>query len=86
MKTANIHQAKTQLSRLIDAALTGEEVIIARSGTPVVRLVPIELPKAPRKLGLDAGKIVIADDFDAPLRELEDLFYGEADGNDADPS
>ncbi len=86
MKTTNIHQAKTHLSRLIDAALTGEEVVIARAGTPVVRLVPVESRKTPRKLGLDAGKIVIADDFEAPMPELEDLFYGEATGEVSDPA
>ncbi len=78
MKTASLQQAKSQLSRLVEAALTGEEVVIARSGTPLVRLVPVQSPKQRRQLGLDAGKIFISDDFDAPMPELERLFYGEA--------
>lgn len=84
MQTSNLHQAKTHLSRLVDAALTGEEVIIARAGIPLVRLVPVTPPKRPRQLGLDAGKIVISDDFDAPIPELEDLFYGD-DHGETDP-
>lgn len=86
MKTANIHHAKTHLSRLIDAALTGEDVIIARAGTPVVRLVPFEPARKARQLGLDAGKIVIADDFDAPMPELETLFYGDTTDDDKNPA
>lgn len=85
MQTANLHQAKTHLSRLVDAALTGEEVVIARAGIPLVRLVPITPPKGQRHLGLDAGKIVIRDDFDAPMPELEDLFYGEGHGEPDPP-
>ena len=77
MKTANLHEAKTHLSRLVDAALTGEDVVIARAGKPLVRLVPVEPPPEPRRLGLDAGRIVIADDFDEPLPEIEAMFYGE---------
>ncbi|MCP4656597.1 MAG: type II toxin-antitoxin system Phd/YefM family antitoxin [bacterium] len=86
MKTASLHQAKSQLSRLVDAALTGEEVVIARSGTPLVRLVPVQAPKQRRQLGLDAGKIFISDDFDAPMPELERLFYGEEPNGDPDPA
>ncbi|MEM7353734.1 MAG: type II toxin-antitoxin system Phd/YefM family antitoxin [Acidobacteriota bacterium] len=84
MKTANLHHAKTHLSRLVDAALTGEEVVIARAGTPVVRLVPIAPANRQRELGLDAGKIIIHEGFDDPMPELEDLFYGEKHG-EADP-
>lgn len=62
----NMHQAKSQLSRLVDQAARGEEVVIARSGVPVARLVPIT-GSANRVLGTEAGKIVIAADFDAPL-------------------
>jgi prevent-host-death family protein len=64
MPIANIHEAKTQLSKLIDRALKGEEVIIARAGTPMVRLVPIVQDNAPRKGGQWKGKVRIADDFD----------------------
>ncbi|MDR5735997.1 type II toxin-antitoxin system prevent-host-death family antitoxin [Caballeronia sp. LZ025] len=66
MQTVNIHEAKSQLSRLIEAAVSGEEVVIAKAGTPVVRLVSVE-QKPKLRLGLMKGKIKIADDFDAPL-------------------
>jgi prevent-host-death family protein len=64
MEIANIHQAKTQLSRLVERALEGEEIIIARSGRPMVRLVPIRDSDAPRKGGQWKGKVRIAKDFD----------------------
>jgi prevent-host-death family protein len=66
MQTVNIHEAKSQLSRLIEAVISGEEVIIAKAGTPVVRLVSVN-QKAKLRLGLMKGKIKIADDFNAPL-------------------
>ncbi len=65
----NIHEAKTHLSRLLNRVVSGEEVIIARGGKAVAKLVPIEEPKQDRVAGLDAGKIWIAEDFDAPLPE-----------------
>ncbi|SAK86761.1 prevent-host-death protein [Caballeronia fortuita] len=68
MQTVNIHEAKSQLSRLIEAAVSGEEVVIAKAGTPVVRLVSVE-QKPKLRLGLMKGKITIADDFDAPLAD-----------------
>ncbi len=67
MIEVNIHEAKTQLSRLLARAAAGEEVIIARSGEPVARLVPIERPGDRRVLGLAAGLVVIEDDFDDPV-------------------
>jgi len=66
MSTYNVHAAKTQLSRLIEKARAGEDVVIARAGTPVARLVALD-PKALRQPGLLRGQIEIADDFDAPL-------------------
>jgi prevent-host-death family protein len=63
----NIHEAKTQLSRLIARVEEGEEVIIARAGEPVAKLIRADQPKRSRKLGEYEGKIWIADDFDAPL-------------------
>jgi len=83
MRSVNLHYAKTHLSRLVDAAVGGEEIVIARAGTPLVRLAPLEPPQEERVLGADQGKIWIADDFDAPMPELEALFYGE--GSDEDP-
>ena len=68
MQTVNIHEAKSQLSRLIEAVVSGEEVIIAKAGTPLVRLVSVDL-KPKLRLGLMKGKIKIADDFNAPLPE-----------------
>ena len=67
MIEVNIHEAKTQLSRLIAKVEQGEEVVIARAGEPVAKLVRAEGTKRSRKLGAYAGKIWIADDFDAPL-------------------
>lgn len=66
-KTVNIHEAKTHLSRLIDEVEAGAEVVIARAGKPVARLVPLREGVAPKRLGLLAGKLQIPDDFDAPL-------------------
>jgi len=67
MGVINVHAAKTQLSRLLDAAAAGEEVIIAKAGRPVARLVPIDVTLPPRRLGILDGKINVPDDFDDPL-------------------
>ncbi len=67
MATVNGLAAKTQLSTLLDQAEAGDEVIIARAGKPVARLVPIDAPKPLRRLGLLAGKLRMRDDFDVPL-------------------
>ena len=64
--TVNVHQAKTHLSKLLERVEAGEEVIIARAGEPVARLIPFARP-GKRTLGLDAGQGFIAADFDAPL-------------------
>jgi prevent-host-death family protein len=74
-KTANMHEAKSQLSKLVDAALAGEEVIIQRAGKPAVRLVPIAPPVVERKPGAWKGKVWIADDFDDTPQDIIDLFY-----------
>ena len=63
----NVHAAKTHLSRLIDRAAEGEEIIIARAGKPVARLAPLEVDRKPRRPGLMRGRITIPKDFDAPL-------------------
>lgn len=76
MRTANVHQAKTQLSKLIDAALKGEEVIIARDGVPAVRLVPVQAAVPTRRSGFWKGKVKFLDpDWDKPDPEIERLFY-----------
>ena len=67
MIEVNIHEAKTHLSRLIAKVAEGEEVIIARSGEPVAKIIPIERTGTKRILGQDAGLVEITDDFDAPL-------------------
>jgi prevent-host-death family protein len=64
MEIANIHDAKSQLSKLIELALEGEEVIIAKAGKPIIKLVPIRADDAPRKGGQWKGRVRIADDFD----------------------
>jgi prevent-host-death family protein len=63
----NVHQAKTHLSRLLDEVAAGAEVIIAKAGKPVARLVPLEPVVRRKKLGLLQGRISVPDDFDAPL-------------------
>lgn len=63
----NIHEAKTHFSKLIKEACQGEEVIIAKAGVPLIRLVPIVKSKKERVPGSAKGKIIISDDFDAPL-------------------
>jgi prevent-host-death family protein len=75
--TVNIHAAKSRLSHLIDAAIAGEEVIIAKAGKPVARLVPVEPKKEPRQLGTLAGLFRLPDDFDDPLPDdVLDAFEG----------
>jgi prevent-host-death family protein len=68
MRTVNIHEAKTHFSRLVDAVIHGDEVIIAMAGKPVAKLGPIN-KKPPRRFGILKGKIKIAQDFDDPLSD-----------------
>lgn len=68
MTEVNIHEAKTHLSRLLARVETGEEIIIARGGKPIAKLVPIPGTGA-RRLGTQAGRFQVPDDFDAPLPE-----------------
>jgi len=78
MHIINIHQAKTHLSRLVDAAMNGEEIIIAKAGKPAAKLVPITTSKPKRKPGALKGRIKISKDFNAPLPdEILDLFEGK---------
>jgi len=71
MSVINIHAAKTQLSRLVDAAAAGEEIIIARAGKPLARLVPFTAKSERRRLGILAGQLKVPADFDAPLPDEE---------------
>ena len=78
MRTVNIHEAKTQLSRLVDAAAKGEPFIIAKAGKPLVKVVPIDAPAAPKRLGFMRGAFTVPDDFDTMGREeIEAMFYGD---------
>lgn len=71
----NIHEAKTHLSRLLQRVANGEEITISRAGVPVAKLIAAGPKMTSRPMGMDRGKIWIADDFDAPDPELESLFY-----------
>ena len=66
-KEVNVHEAKTQLSRLLQRVAAGEEIVIANRGVPVARLVPVQRAKARRELGIESEHLKVADDFDAPL-------------------
>ncbi len=73
----NMHEAKTQLSRLVERAAAGEEIVIARAGKPVAKLVPFEEKREPRRPGALKGQIWLADDWDSPEtnEEIARLFY-----------
>ncbi len=73
----NIHEAKTHFSRLIERAERGEEVIIARAGRPVARLLPFERKEEPRVFGADRGRFVVPDDFDELPDDILADFEGE---------
>lgn len=76
MATINIHEAKTNLSKIIARVVAGEEVVISRSGEPVAKLVPLaEPPKGPSLLGLLRGQIDVPDDFETMFdKEIEEMF------------
>ncbi len=70
MHQVNIHEAKTHLSRLIQEVMAGEDVIIAKDNKPVAKLVSLGRQKPQRQLGTAKGKMIMADDFDAPLDDF----------------
>lgn len=80
MRTINIHEAKTHLSRLVDQAAQGDEFVIAKAGKPLVKVVPLDAAaKQGVRLGFLAGEIAVPDDFDAMGREeIQQLFCGDA--------
>ena len=81
MRTVNIHEAKTHLSRLIEAASKGESFVIAKAGKPMVKVTPIGAPSGGqvRRLGFLAGQVAAPDDFDRMGEAvIEALFGGEA--------
>ena len=75
MTQVNVYEAKTHLSRLLARVQSGEEIVIARSGRPIARLVPVEEAPADRVPGSAKGQFTVPDDFDAPLSDdLLDAF------------
>jgi len=73
----NIYEAKTRLSQLLDQAVAGDEVVIARNGRPLARLVPIAAASPDRQRGAWEGRGRIAPDFDATPDDVIELFYGD---------
>jgi prevent-host-death family protein len=72
----NVHEAKTHLSRLLERVAMGEEIIIAKAGKPVAKLVPLDGQPKRRQLGSAKGDFTVPDDFNDPLsKEIEDLFW-----------
>ncbi len=77
MAQYNLHAAKTHLSRLVDRAASGEDIVLARSGKPVARIVSLEERGESRVPGLLKGMIKMADDFDAPLTDENQWYNGD---------
>jgi prevent-host-death family protein len=71
----NIHEAKTHLSRLLARVAMGEEVVIAKAGTPIAKLVPLKKTSKKRVFGSAKGDFTVPDNFNDPDSEIEDLFY-----------
>jgi prevent-host-death family protein len=67
VEPVNIYEAKTRLSQLIDIAALGEDVVLSRNGKPLVRITRLESPKRRIKFGVLKGKVIVAEDFDAPM-------------------
>lgn len=67
METINIHEAKTHLSRIVESVAAGSEVVIAKAGKPMVRMIPLDSGKPSIRFGVLKGKIRVPEDFDAPL-------------------
>lgn len=77
MSTVNLYEAKTHLSQLVDRAASGEEIVIAKAGRPLARLVSLARRTEPRPLGLLKGRVRVGEDFDAPLPDtVKDVFDG----------
>jgi prevent-host-death family protein len=74
----NIHDAKTNFSRLVERAEKGEEITISRAGRPVAKLVPLQTSGIPRRRGLWRGRVVMHDDFDELPEDIASAFRGEA--------
>jgi prevent-host-death family protein len=77
METVNMHEAKTQLSRLVEKAAQGESFVIAKSGKPLVKVTALDAPRNMKRLGFLQGEIAVPEDFDRMGRsEIEALFGG----------
>ena len=82
MKTYNIHEAKTHLSRLVEDAAKGDSFVIAKAGKPMVKVVPLDAPppRPIQRIGFMQGEIEVPDDFDTMgAEEIEKMFYGSDD-------
>jgi prevent-host-death family protein len=79
VRQVNVHEAKTHLSRLLSEVEAGDEVVVARAGHPVARLVPYKSARQPRQLGLWRGRVRVSQDFDELPPELASAFAGEND-------
>jgi prevent-host-death family protein len=80
MRTVNMHEAKTHLSRLVEQAANGEPFIIAKAGKPLVKVVPLDAPaeKKVNRIGFMTGEFTVPDDFDTLFAdEIEEMFYGK---------
>jgi prevent-host-death family protein len=77
MRIVNIHEAKTHFSKLIEQVLNGEEVIIAKAGKPIVRVIRYQQSDEPRRPGAWKGKVRMSDDFDELPPEVTEAFVGE---------
>ena len=78
MGVFNVHEAKTHLSRLVEAAAKGEPFIIAKAGKPLVKVVSVDAPTAQRRLGFMRAAVTVPDNFDTmDQEEIEKLFYGD---------
>jgi prevent-host-death family protein len=78
MVTVNIHEAKTQLSRLVDRAAKGEPFVIAKAGKPLVKVTALDTPATPQRLGFLAGEIAVPDDFDRMAESEIAAMFGAA--------
>ncbi len=80
MRTVNMHEAKTHLSRLVERAAKGEPFVIAKAGKPLVKVVPLDASdeKKPRRIGMLDGMFKVPDDFDTMMAdEIDEMFYGK---------
>ena len=79
MQTVNIHEAKTQLSKLVDKAVKGEPFVIAKAGKPLVKVMSLDAPEAAQRLGFMAGEIDVPEDFDRMgVEAIQALFAADA--------